>query len=128
MKGVMRFGKKGKLAPRYIGPFEILDRVGRVSYRLALPPHLSQVHPVFHISLLRKYVPDPMHVLPVQEITVDDELSYEESPIAIVDRQTKKLRNKEIVMVKVQWQRHSMEECTWESEQAMKDKYPQLFQ
>ena len=128
MKGVMRFGKKGKLAPRYIGPFEILDRVGRVSYRLALPPHLSQVHPVFHISLLRKYVPDAMHVLPVQEITVDDELSYEESPIAIVDRQTRKLRNKEIVMVKVQWQRHSMEECTWESEQAMKDKYPQLFQ
>ena len=128
MKGVMRFGKKGKLAPRYIGPFEILDRVGRVSYRLALPPHLSQVHPVFHISLLQKYVPDAMHVLPVQEITVDDELSYEESPIAIVDRQTKKLRNKEIVMVKVQWQRHSIEECTWESEQAMKDKYPQLFQ
>ena len=102
--------------------------MGRVSYRLALPPHLSQVHPVFHISLLQKYVPDAMHVLPVQEITVDDELSYEESPIAIVDRQTKKLRNKEIVMVKVQWQRHSMEECTWESEQAMKDKYPQLFQ
>ena len=127
-RGVMRFGKKEKLAPRYIGPFEILDRVGRVSYRLALPPHLSQVHPVFHISLLRKYVPDVMHVLPVQEITVDDELSYEESPIAIIDRQTRKLRNKEIVMVKVQWQRHSIEECTWESEQAMKDKYPQLFQ
>ena len=128
MRGVMQFGKKGKLASRYIGPFEILDRVARVSYRLALPPHLSQVHPVFHISLLRKYVPDEMHVLPVQEITVDDDLSYEESPIAIVDRQTRKLRNKEIVMVKVQWQRHSMEECTWESEQAMKDKYPQLFQ
>ena len=69
-----------------------------------------------------------MHVLPVQEITVDDELSYEESAIAIIDRQTRKLRNKEIIMVKVQWQRHSMEECTWESEQAMKDKYPQLFQ
>ena len=86
MKGVMRFGKKEKLAPRYIGPFEILDRVGRVSYKLALPPHLSQVHTVFHISFLRKYVPDVMHVLPVQEITVDDDLSYEESPIAIVDR------------------------------------------
>ena len=103
MKGVMRFSKKEKLAPRYIGPFEILDRVGRVSYILALPPHLSQVYPVFHISLLQKYVLDVMHVLPVQEITVDDDLSYEESLIAIVDRQTRKLRNKEIVMVKVQW-------------------------
>ena len=69
-----------------------------------------------------------MHVLPVQEITVEDDLSYEESPIAIVDRQIKKFKNKEIVMIKVQWQRHNIEEYTWETEQAMKDKYPQLFQ
>ena len=75
MKGIMRFGKKEKLAPRYIRPFEILDRVGRISYRLALPPHLSQVHSVFYIFLLRKYVPDVMHVLSVQKITVDDDLS-----------------------------------------------------
>ena len=128
MKGVMRFGKKGKLAPRYIGPYEILDRVGKVSYILALPPHLSQVHPVFHISLLRKYVPNEMHVLPVQEILLKDDLSNEEEPVAIVDRQIKKLRRREIVMLKIQWQRHSLEECTWESEQAMKENYPQLFQ
>ena len=128
MKGVMRFGKKGKLAPRYIRPYEILDRVGKVSYRLALPPHLSQVHPVFHISLLRKYVPNEMHVLPVQEILIRDDLSYEEQPVAIIDRQIRKLRRREIVMLKIQWQRHSLEECTWESEQAMKEKYPQLFQ
>ena len=128
MKGVMRFGKKGKLAPRYIGPYQILDRVGNVSYRLALPPHLSQVHPVFHIFLLRRYVPNEMHVLPVQEILIRDDLTYEEEPIAIVDRQIRKLRRREIVMLKIQWQRHSLEECTWESEQAMKENYPQLFQ
>ena len=127
MKGVMRFGKKEKLASRYIRPSEILDRLDKVSYRLALPPHLSQVHPVFHISLLRKYVPNEMHVLPVQEILVRDDLSYEEQPVAIVDRQIRKLRRKEIVMLKIQWQRHSLEECTWESGQAMKEKYPQLF-
>ena len=102
--------------------------MGKVSYKLALPPHLSQVHPVFHISLLRKYVPNEMHVLPVQEILIRDDLSYEEQPVAIVDRQIRKLRRREIVMLKIQWQRHILEECTWESEQAMKEKYPQLFQ
>ena len=107
MKGVMsfgkkgkltpryiRFGKKGKLTPRYIRSFEILDRVGNVSYRLALPPNFGHVHPVFHISMLRKYVPHPSHILQTQEIEVDKDLSYEEVPVAIVDRQIRKLRNK----------------------------------
>ena len=128
MKGVMRFGKKGKLTPRYIGPFEILDRVGNVSYRLSLPPNFGHVHPVFHISMLRKYVPHSSHILQTQEIEVDKDLSYEEVPVAIVDRQIRKLRNKEIAMVKVQWRNHEVEECTWESVQSMKDKYPQLFE
>ena len=128
MKGVMRFGKKGKLTPRYIGPFEILDRVGNVSYRLTLPPNFGHVHPVFHISMLRKYVPHPSHILQTQEIEVDKDLSYEEVPVAIVDRQIRKLGNKEIAMVKVQWRNHEVEECTWESVQSMKDKYPQLFE
>ena len=128
MKGVMRFGKKGKLTPRYIGPFEILDRVGNVSYRLTLPPNFGHVHPVFHISMLQKYVPHPSHILQTQEIEVDKDLSYEEVPVAIVDRQIRKLRNKEIAMVKVQWRNHEVEECTWESVQSMKDKYPQLFE
>ena len=128
MKGVMRFGKKGKLTPRYIGPFEILDRVGNVSHRLSLPPNFGHVHPVFHISMLRKYVPHPSYILQTQEIEVHKDLSYEEVPLAIVDRQIRKLRNKEIAMVKVQWWNHEVEECTWESEQSMKDKYPQLFE
>src|SRR5262249_40280737 len=127
MKGVIRFGKRGKLNPRYIGPFEILDRVGNVSYRLALPPHLSYVHPVFHISMLRKYIPDSTHVLKAPDIEITEDLSYEEIPFAIVDRQIRKLRNKEIPMIKVQWQNHGMDECTWETEQSMRAKYPQLF-
>ena len=86
MKGVKRFGKKGKLAPRYVGPYQILSRVGKVSYKLALPPQMSQVHSVFHISLLRKYVPDPMHILSVQEVAVKEDLSYTEYSIAIIDR------------------------------------------
>ena len=118
----MRFGKKGKQTPRYIGPFEILDRVGNVSYRLALPPNFGHVHPVFHISMLRKYVPHPSHILQTQEIEVDKDLSYEEVPVAIVDRQIRKLRNKEIAMVKVQWRNHEVEECTWESQEAEKQR------
>ena len=128
MKGLMRFGKKKKLVPRYIGPFKILERVGGVSYRLALPPQTSQVHPMFHVSMLRKYVSDPTHILLVQDVSVREDSTYREEPVAIVGRETKRLRNKEITIVKVQWHRHSPEECTWEMEQAMMDQYPQLFQ
>ena len=101
MKGVMRFDKKQKLILRYIRPFEILNRIDNVSYRLALPPDLSHVHPVFHISMLRKYIPHPSHALPTQEVTIEENLSYEEKPIAVLDRQVRKLRNKKIPMIKV---------------------------
>ena len=77
MKGVMRFGKKGKLAPRYIGPFEIKSRVGKVAYRLVLPPELSRIHPVFHVSMLRKYIPDPSHVLQPQTVEISKDLINE---------------------------------------------------
>ena len=127
MKGVMRFGKKGKLSPRYVGPFEILDRVGNVSYQLALPPSFGHVQPVFHISMLRKYVPDPSHVLQPHAIELDQEVSYQEYPTAIVDRWIRQLRNKQIPMVKVLWNNYTMTECTWEMEQDMKDKFPYLF-
>ena len=86
MKGVMRFGKKDKLAPRYIGPFEIKSRVGKVAYRLVLPPELSRIHLVFHVSMLRKYIPDPSHVLQPQTVEISENMTYEEYPMAIVDR------------------------------------------
>ena len=85
MKGVMRFCKKGKLAPRYIGPFEIKSRVGEVAYRLVLPPELSQIHPVFHVSRLRKYIPNLSHVLQPHTFEISEDLTYEEYPVAIID-------------------------------------------
>ena len=89
MKGVMRFGKKGKLAPRYIGPFEIQSRVGEVAYILMLLPDLSWIHPVFHMSMLRKYISDPSHVLQPQAVELSGNLTYEEYLVAIVDRQVR---------------------------------------
>ena len=91
MKGVISFGKHWKLNPRYIRPFEILSRFGDVAYKLALPPELSTVHPVFQFSMLRKYIPDLSHILTPQTIQLDESLSYEEQPLAIVDRQMKKI-------------------------------------
>ena len=85
MKGAIRFGKKGKLAPRYISPFEIQSRVGEVAYRLVLPPELSRIHIVFHVSMLRKYIADPSHVLQPQAVELSKELTYEKYPVAIVD-------------------------------------------
>ncbi|XP_070043988.1 uncharacterized protein, partial [Nicotiana tomentosiformis] len=124
MKGVMRFGKKGKLSPRFIGPFEILRRVGEVAYKLALTPNLAGVHPVFHVSMLRKYHSDPTHVLDFSSVQLDKDLSYVEEPVAILDRQVRKLRSKNIASVKVQWRGHPVEETTWETEQDMRSQYP----
>ncbi|XP_070048676.1 uncharacterized protein, partial [Nicotiana tomentosiformis] len=96
IKGVMRFGKKGKLRPRFIGPFEVLRRVGEVSYEITLPPSLVGVHPVFHVSMLRKYHGDPAHVLDFSSVKLDKDLSYVEVPVAILDRHVRKLRSKNI--------------------------------
>ena len=85
IKGVMRFGKKGNLAPRYIGPFEIQSRVGEVVYSLVLPPELSRIHPIFHISMLRKYISDPSRTLQPQAVEISKDLINEEYPVAIVD-------------------------------------------
>jgi hypothetical protein len=126
-RGVKRFGQGGKLGPRFIGPYEILDRVGASAYRLALPPELGNVHNVFHVSQLRQYVYDPSHVLTYVPLEVRHDLSYEEQPVEILDRGVKTLRNKEIPLVKVLWANHLSSEATWELEEEMRDKYPHLF-
>ena len=95
MKCIIRFGKKGKLSPRFIGPFEILERVGSVAYRLALPPSLSNVHNVFHVSLLRKYVFDPSHVLSHELLDMKEDLTYEERLMQILDKKEKRVEKQE---------------------------------
>ncbi|KAK4724004.1 hypothetical protein R3W88_026783 [Solanum pinnatisectum] len=127
MKGVMRFGKKGKLSPRFIGPYRILRRVGLVAYELELPSGLEFVHPVFHVSMLRKCIRDPSQVVPIEDVHITEELSYEETPIAILDRQVHKLRTKEVASVKVLWRNKNREEVTWEVKDGMRSKYPHLF-
>ena len=127
MRGVMRFGRKGKLSPRYIGPYQIVRRIGKVAYELDLPSDLEAVHPVFHVSMLRKCIGDPSRVFPVDDIQVTEELSYEEKPVAILDRQVRRLRTKDVASVKVLWQNNNREEMTWEAEDEMKNKYPYLF-
>ena len=126
-KGVVRFGKRGKLSPRYIGPFQIKERVGPVAYKLILPPRLSKIHDVFHVSLLRKYIADPSHALEEQPIRLKEDLTYEEEPIQILDRREQVLRNKTIPLVKVLWSNHLLEEATWEPEDLMRRQYPHLF-
>ena len=126
-KGVIRFGKRGKLSPRYTGPFEIVERIGPVAYRLDLSEELSRVHNVFHISMLHKYISDPSHVLEIPEIELRDDLSNEEQLVQILGREEKELRNKSISLVKVLWRNHIVEEATWEREDQIRRKYPHLF-
>ncbi|XP_017972512.1 PREDICTED: uncharacterized protein LOC108661134 [Theobroma cacao] len=123
----MRFDKKGKLSPRYVGPFEILEKVGAMAYHLALPPDLSNIHLLFHVLMLRKYNPNPSHVIQYETIQLRDDLTYEEQPVDILDRQVKKLRSKDVALVKVLWRNHTSEEVTWEAEEDMQTKYSHLF-
>ena len=126
-KKVMRFGKKGKLSPRFIGPYEVIEKVGPVAYRLALPPDLDKIHNVFHVSMLRRYRSDPTHIVSSETIELRPDLTYEEEPVEILAHEVKELRNKKIPLVKVLWRNHKTEEATWESEETMRQPYPQLF-
>ncbi|GJW74824.1 putative reverse transcriptase domain-containing protein [Tanacetum coccineum] len=126
-KGVVHFGKKGKLAPRYVGPFEILERIGPVAYRLRLSEELSGVHDTFHVSNLKKCLADASLHVPLDEIKVDKTLRFVEEPVEIMDREIKSLKRSKISLVKVRWNSKRGPEFTWEREDYMKSKYPQLF-
>ena len=111
-RGVVRFGKRGKLSPRFIGSFEILERISVVAYRLALPPSMSGVHKVFHISMLRKYTSDPTHVMDWGQIEVDTDGTFKEGPVCILDSRDQVLRRKTVRLVRVLWRHYEVEEST----------------
>ncbi|GJR05075.1 ribonuclease H-like domain-containing protein [Tanacetum coccineum] len=123
----LRFGKKGKLAPRYVRPFEILERISLVAYRLRLPEELSSVHDTFHVSNLKKCLANANLHVPLDEIKVDKTLCFVEEPVEIMDREIKKLKRRKIALVKVRWNSKRGPEFTWEHEDQMRIKYPQLF-
>ncbi|XP_075504478.1 uncharacterized protein LOC142541914 [Primulina tabacum] len=127
MRGVIGFGKKGKLSPRYIWPFEILERVGTLAYRVAMPLNLAGVHNVFHISMVRKYMLNLSHVMNFEPLQLTPNQTFEERPTQISDRYERRLWNKVIQMVKVKWLNHSEEDDTWETEAEMRSHYPQRF-
>jgi len=116
-----------KLTPRFVGPFEIVEKIGDVAYRIALPPSLSNLHDVFHVSQLQKYVYDESHVILVDELEVRDNLTVETWPVRLEDREVKRLRGKEIVLVNVIWVGPTDDNATWQSESRMKDSYLELF-
>ncbi|XP_058211484.1 uncharacterized protein LOC131323652 [Rhododendron vialii] len=126
-RGVIRFGKKGKLSPRYIGPFEILEKIGEVAYRLALPPQIDRVHNVFHVSMLRKYMSHPSHVLNWEEVTRKEDTTFDEQPIEIQDCSEKNIRGKTIKLIRILWRHRGIEESTWERADTMRTNYPYLF-
>ncbi|GKC65103.1 putative reverse transcriptase domain-containing protein [Tanacetum coccineum] len=126
-KGVVRFGKKGKLAPRFVRPFEIIEKVGPVAYRLDLPEELNGVRDTFYVSNLKKCLADPTLQVPLKEIRVDAKLNFMEEPVEILEREFKKLKRSRISIVKVRWNSKRGPEFTWEREDQMKLKYPHLI-
>ena len=123
----MRFRENGKLSSRFIGTYEVIEKLGPVAYKLALPPKLEKIHNVFHVSMLRRYMSNSSHVVSSETIELRPDLTYEEEPVEILAREVKELRKKRILLVKVMWRNHKTEEATWESEKVVWQQYHQLF-
>nr|GEY87247.1 putative reverse transcriptase domain-containing protein [Tanacetum cinerariifolium] len=126
-KGVVRFGKRGKLNPRYIGPFNVLSKVGDVAYRLELLQQLSRVHNTFHVLNLKKCLSDESLMIPLVELCIDDKLHFVEEPVEIMDHEIKQLKRSRNPIIKVRWNSKRGPNFTWEREDRFKQKYPQLF-
>jgi hypothetical protein len=126
-KGIIRFGKRGKLSPRFIGPFKVLERVNQQAYRLDLPPELDGIHNTFHVCYLRKCLAEETSVIPIEDISIDPSKKMIDEPVEILDRKQKKLRNKLIDLVLIKWKHNKGESLTWETESVMRENYPHLF-
>ncbi|GJZ02390.1 hypothetical protein Tco_0520351 [Tanacetum coccineum] len=126
-KGVVRLGKRGKLNPRYVGPFKVIERIGEVAYKLELPEELSRVHNMFHVSNLKKCHADEPLAVPLDGLHLDDKLHFVEEPLEVVGREVKRLKQSRIPLVKVRWNSKRDPEFTWEREDQFKKKYPHLF-
>jgi hypothetical protein len=124
IRGLRRFKVEGKLSPRYIGPFKILERKGEVAYQLELPARLSDVHDVFHISQLKKCLRVPKEQLPLEELNVQNDLTYTKHLVKILDTLERITRSKRIQMCKVQWSHHEEDEATWEREDELQAEFP----
>jgi hypothetical protein len=127
IRGTKSFGVKGKLAPRYIEPYQILARHGEVAYQFSLPENMSAVHDVFHVSQLKKCLRVPEEQLPMEDLEVQEDLTYIEKPTQILETADRVTRRSTIRMCKVKWGHHSEEEATWEREDDLRANYPELF-
>jgi hypothetical protein len=127
MRGLFCFKVRGKLTPRFIGPFKILEKRCEVAYQLELPSQLSDVHDVFHVSQLKKCLRVPEEQIPMEDLDVNDDLSYQDYPVKILETSERVTRNKKIKMCKVQWSHHTEEEATWEREEELKAEFPSFF-
>jgi hypothetical protein len=127
MRGLCHFKVRGKLTPRFIGPLKILEKRGELACQLELPPQLSDVHDVFHISQLKKCLRVPEEQLPMEYLNAKEDLSYQEYPVKILETSERVTRNKRVKMCKVQWRHHTEEEATWEREEELKAEFPSFF-